>query len=135
MPQSKATRIRMITYYLDATTDAQRPRLVRRMGNGDPLTFNNTLGTAVAFDVENLQITYDLADGATNPANVRMTAADLAGTGRCAPNPCSRNQIRKVNVLLAARSRAMMKGTRQFLRNRLQTQISLRSLAFVDRYQ
>jgi prepilin-type N-terminal cleavage/methylation domain-containing protein len=130
-----ASRVRMISYYIDNVTDPLRPRLVRRMNNGHATNFDNTLGTAVAFDVENLQITYDLADGVTNPANVRMVKADLDGTGRCLPNPCSRNNIRKVNILLSGRSKAPTKGTRQFLRNRLQTQVSLRSLALVDRYR
>jgi prepilin-type N-terminal cleavage/methylation domain-containing protein len=125
---TEATRIRMITYYIDATTDPLRPRLVRRI--------NNMAGTAVAFDIENLQITYDLVDGAANPANVRMTAADMAPGGRCGLlNACSPNQIRKVNIMLSARSKLPLKGTRQFLRNRLMTQVSFRSLAFVDRYQ
>lgn len=131
-----ATRIRMISYYLDAVTTPGRPRLVRRMNNGDAMTFNNNLGNVVAFDVDNLTITYDLADGVTNPANVRMTASDLAGTGVCAPNPCSVNQIRKVNILLAGRSQRPLAGsTGQFLHNSLSTQVSLRSLSFVDRYR
>ena len=133
--ESNATRVRMITYYIDNTTTPGRPRLVRRLNSGDPVVFSNNLGTTVAFDIENLQISYDLADGVTNPANVKMTVADQNGTGRCAPNPCSRNNIRKVNIVLSGRSRVPTKGTRQFLRNRLQTQVSLRSLAFVDRYQ
>jgi prepilin-type N-terminal cleavage/methylation domain-containing protein len=124
---TEATRIRMISYYIDATTDPRRPRLVRRI--------NNQPGTAVAFDIENFQVSYDLADGVTNPANVRMVAADLNGAGRCAPNACSPNQIRKVNVMLSARTKTVMKGTQQYLRSRLLTQVSLRSLAFVDRYQ
>jgi hypothetical protein len=132
---TRATRIRMITYYVDAVTDPQRPRLVRRINNGHETLFDNNLGTAVAFDIEDLQITYDLADGVNNPANVRMTDADLDGTGACSPDPCNVNQIRKVNVLLAARSRIPMRGTNQFFRNRLVTQVSLRSLAFVDEYQ
>ncbi len=130
-----ATRIRMITYYIDATTDPSRPRLVRRMNNGNATTFDNALGTAVAFDLENFQISYDLVDGVTNPASVKMTVADLAGTGACSPDPCSPNQIRKVNVLLSGRSRAALQQTRQFFHNSLTTQVSLRSLAFVDRYQ
>jgi hypothetical protein len=48
---------------------------------------------------------------------------------------CSPNQIRKVNILMSGRSKSKMKGTNQYLRNRLLTQVSLRSLAFVDRYQ
>lgn len=132
---STATRIRMVSYYVDNVTDPRRPRLVRRINNGHPTTFDNTLGTVVAFDVESLQFTYDLADGVTNPSNVRMTAADLAGTGACAPNPCSPNQIRKINVLLRARSPRPLTATGQFFRKDLVTQVSVRSLAFVDRYR
>jgi hypothetical protein len=130
-----ATRIRMISYYIDATTDPARPRLVRRINNGDPLVFNNLLGSAVAFDVENLQITYDIADGVTNPSNVKMTALDQGVTGACAPNPCSPNQIRKVNIVLSARSRDGLPGTNQFFHNTLTSQVSLRNLSFVDRYR
>ncbi len=132
---TSASKIRMVTYYIDNVTDPQHPRLVRRINNGHPTAFNNNLGTAVAFDIENLQITYDLADGVGNPANVRMVAADLNGTGACNPDDCSPNQIRKVNIMLAGRSRLPMRGTRQFFRNTLVTQVSLRSLAFVDRYR
>jgi hypothetical protein len=134
---TQASRIRMISYYIDATTDAQRPRLIRRMNNGDPLTFNNNLGTAVAFDMEGLAITYDLVNGTTNPTNANMDGTDVTGGGggACAPAACSRNEIRKVNILLSGRSRVPLRLTRQFLRNRLQTQVSLRSLAFVDRYR
>jgi hypothetical protein len=131
-----ATRIRMITYYLDVTTDPLRPRLIRRMNNGHPTNFDNALGTVVAFDVENLQISYDLTDGVNRTlTNVRMDDADLDGSGRCSPRPCSPNQIRKVNIALSGRSRQPMKSTRQFFHNTLVTQVSLRSLAFVDRYR
>jgi prepilin-type N-terminal cleavage/methylation domain-containing protein len=132
---TEATRIRMTSYYIDAVTNPRRPRLVRRMNNGDPLIYNNTPGTAVALDIENMQITYDIADGVTNPANVRMTDADLDGTGACAPRACSPNQIRKINLLLSGRSQRPMRITGQFFHNTLVTQISLRSLAFVDRYR
>ena len=91
-------------------------------------------GQLAVFDVENLQITYDIADGVTNPANVRMTEADLNGTGACAPRSCSPNQIRKVNLLLSGRSERPSRVSQQFFHNTLTTQVSLRSLAFVDRY-
>ena len=68
-----ATRVRMISYYLD-TTVADHPRLVRRINNGHPTAFNNALGTAVAIDIENLQFTYDLVDGLNNPSNVQFVA-------------------------------------------------------------
>ena len=132
--QTQASRIRMITYYLDATTNPARPALVRRMNNGHPTAFNNALGTVVAFDVENLIVSYDIANGSTNPAHVRMTAADLTTTGACTPDPCSSNQIRKVNVTLVGRSNAKFRTTNGFMRNALSSQISLRSLSFVDKY-
>jgi prepilin-type N-terminal cleavage/methylation domain-containing protein len=135
-----ATRIRMISYYLDAVTDPRRPRLVRRMNNStDPAKwdeFDNNEGTAVAFDIEGLQITYDLSDDRDITfSNVRMDDADLDGSGACAPSPCYPGQIRKINIMLSARSRLPRRGTDQFFRNRLVTQVSLRSLAFVDRYR
>ena len=132
---STATRIRMVTYYIDSKTDPARPRLVRRVNNGHETTYNNNLGTALAFDVENLQISYDLVDGVNNPSNVKFSAADIAGTGACSPDPCSPNQIRKINVTLSGRSRIAMRQTKQFLRNTLATQVSLRSMSFVDRYR
>lgn len=128
-----ATRVRMISYYLD-TVIPGRPRLVRRINNGHETTFNNTLGTAVALDIENLQFTYDLADGVTNPSNVRFTAADLNGSGACNPNQCSVNQIRKVNIVLSGRSQKRFSTTNNFLRNVLTSQVSLRGMAFVDEY-
>lgn len=130
-----ATRIRLVSYYIDATTDPTRPRLVRRINNGSATTYNNLSGTAVAFDVENLQISYDLVDGVGNPSLVKMNAADLGGTGACAPFPCSPNQIRKINVTITGRSRTSMRQTRQFFRNTLTTQVSLRSMSFMDRYK
>jgi hypothetical protein len=132
-PNTSATRVRMVTYYIDNTLP-DHPRLVRRINNGHPTNFDNALGTAVAMDIENLQISYDLADGAGNPADVRFTAADLNGTGRCAPDPCSTTQIRKVNVVLTGRSRQQAKSTKQFFRNTLASQVSFRGMAFVDEY-
>ena len=87
--------------------------------------------------MENLQITYDLVDSASNPNNVKMNATDLSGAtgGACYPNPCSPNQIRKINLTLTGRSRTPMRQTRQYFRNTLTTQISLRSMSFVDKYR
>ncbi len=129
------SRIRMITYYLDNTIDPTTPRLMRHMNWGVPTLPVNQRGLTVAFGIENLQFTYDMVDGVTNPASVKMTAADLNGTGRCAPNACSPNQIRKVNVYLSGRSTQTFSLTKRFFRNALETQVSLRSLALVNRYQ
>jgi type II secretory pathway pseudopilin PulG len=122
---TQANRVRMITYFVDTTTNPASPRLMRQI-NGQP-------ANAVAFELEAFRITYDLADGVDNPVGVRMDDDDLNGAGACAPASCSPNQIRKANVTLAIRSekRNAIAG---FYHNTLYTQVALRSLAFVDRY-
>lgn len=131
---SRATRIRMISYYLETPDGGDRDlRLIRRVNNNPP--------TTVAFSIERFTVSFDLVDGVTNPVNVAMNAADLAGTGACDPDPgtppviaCSPNLIRKVNLRLTGRSLQPLQQTGQFFRNTLNTQVSLRSLALVDRY-
>jgi prepilin-type N-terminal cleavage/methylation domain-containing protein len=120
-----AFRIRLITYFVDTTTNPASPRLVRQMNGGTP--------NAVAFDLEAFRTTFDIADGVGNPATVRMDATDLGGGGACAPSPCSPNQIRKANVTLAIRSESKNQQS-GYYHNTLFTQVALRSLAFVDRY-
>jgi hypothetical protein len=132
---ANVSRIRMITYYLDNTLDPTTPRLIRHVGWGDPLAAVNRRGQTVAFGIENLQFTYDMVDGVNNTANVPMVAVDLTAAGACAPNPCSPNQIRKANVYLAGRSARRFSKTNRFFRTALNTQVSLRSLALVDRYR
>lgn len=111
----KAQRVVMVSYYIDATTVPSNPRLVRRVN----------MGTArpISMGVENLQASYDLIDGATNPTNVKTPVA-----------PNSNQQIRNVNLFLGARQ-TMNIGGEKPLRNGAATQISLRSMSFYDRYQ
>lgn len=114
-PPTTATRIWMITYYLDNTTDPQHVRLVRQVNFNPPQPVGEVL--------ENLQVTYNFVDGATNPSNQPTVPAGL-----------SENQIRAVNVFLGARSTATSTKTRKYLRTNLATQVSLRSMAYVSRY-
>jgi prepilin-type N-terminal cleavage/methylation domain-containing protein len=115
-PITTAMRVWLITYYLDITTDPLMPRLVRRV-NANP-------GRPVALVIDNLQISFDLVDGVTNPVNQAVPIA-----------PNSNNQIRKVNLFYSARSATQYSKTRAFFRTSLATQVSLRSLSFVNRYQ
>jgi hypothetical protein len=73
-----------------------------------------------------------------------MTAADLVDDGPCGPmadgqsvanyeSMCA-NKIRKVNVMLAMRSRGKSRNLNDFHRNTLFTQVSLRNLTFTDQY-
>ena len=117
-----ATRVRMISYYIDNTKPAH-PKLVRRINNGNQTTIDNTSGSTVAFDIDNLQISYDIANGTSTLANQR-----------CPPLGCSLNQIRKVNISLSARSRAVYSTTKKYFHNTLTTQVSLRGMAFVNEY-
>ena len=132
---AQVSRVRMISYYLDNTLDSNGPRLIRHLGWGVPSAPLNQRGRTVALNVDNLQITYDIADGKTNPSNVKMNATDLGTSGACNPAACSPNQIRKINVYVAARSNHPMRATGRFFRNSLSTQVSFRSLALVDRYR
>ena len=131
----RVSRVRMVTYYLDATTVADHPRLVRRANNGSPTTFDNTSGTAVGMDIVNLQLTYDISNGTGNPGNVEMVAADLTTSGACAPNACGVTQIRKVNIALTGQTQTKVPPRMQFMKNTLESQVSLRGMAFVDRYR
>jgi hypothetical protein len=74
--------------------------------------------------LEDLQLAYDLVDGVTNPTNIKTPTA-----------PNSPNQIRKVNIFLAGRSDSAMRNMDDYLQRSLSTQVSLRSLSFVDRYR
>jgi prepilin-type N-terminal cleavage/methylation domain-containing protein len=132
---TRVSRVRMITYYLQATTDPTRPRLIRRVNNGDPTTFDNNLGTAVALDTTDLQFAYDISNGTGNPGDVEMVAADLSGSGACSPNPCSQTQVRKVNIAITGRSGTKVPPRMTYLYNTLESQVSLRGMAFVDKYR
>ena len=114
-PPTTATRVWLITYYIDTNTDPNVPRLVRRV--------NNQPGQTVALVIEDLQLTYDLVDGVTNPTGVDTPTA-----------PNSPNQIRRANIYVAGRSSDEIKNTEEYLRRTLTTQVSLRSLSFVNRY-
>jgi len=77
----------------------------------------------VALILEDLQLSYDLVDGVNNPTGVKE-----------AVDPYSPSQIRKANILLSGRSSAENRHNGEFLRKSLTTQVSLRSLSYIDRY-
>jgi hypothetical protein len=118
-PPTTATRIWMITYYLDNITDPAHVRLVRRV-NFDPTPLAQL---AVGETLENMQFTYNYVDGVTNPSN-------QVGV----PSGYSENQIRSVNVFLGARSNYFDQQRLRYTRVNLQTQVSLRSMAYRNRY-
>lgn len=136
-----AQRVLMISYWLDITQTVNGqviPRLMRQVGlasaascaaNPPPL---NGCPRPVAEVIEGLEISYDYVNGLTPINNqVSSTSANTA----CGGCGITDNQIRKVNLYVAGRSDAMLTQTGQFMRTNLATQIDVRSLAFVSKYQ
>jgi hypothetical protein len=114
-PPTTATRIWMISYYLDNVTDPNDVRLIRRV-NFNP-------GQPVGETLEDLKFTYNFIDGVTNPSNQPTVPANY-----------SENQIRSVDVFLGARSNYSEMLQNRFIRSNLETQVSLRSMAYRNRY-
>lgn len=112
-------RVMMYTYYVDPNNGT--PRLTRMYNMGAP--------QALAGVVEDLQLTYDLVDGVTNPTDV----ADLPYTN--AGTTYSANQIRKATVHIGVRSETKSLRLQDYLRSHVTTVVSVRNLAFVDRYK
>ena len=114
-PPTSAKRVWLISYYLDFDAVPDMPRLIRRINYRD--------GSPVALVLENLQLSYDLVDGITNPINQKIPVP-----------PNGPAQIRKANILLSGRSSTAIRDTGEYLRRSLTTQVSLRSLSYFDRY-
>jgi prepilin-type N-terminal cleavage/methylation domain-containing protein len=125
------TRLRMVTYYVDAS---RTPAALVRCLNSQCVGTTPIPGQVVALGMENLQFSFDIVDGDTNPANIKMTTTDQAGGGACGTDPCSTNQVRKINLLLTMRSRHKLGQFKDYVHRNLSTQVSLRNLSFMDRY-
>jgi prepilin-type N-terminal cleavage/methylation domain-containing protein len=135
LPSVSLTRIKMISYYLlnDDPTDPRYPRLVRRINWGTPGT--------VGFGVQSFTVTYDLANTDVAFKGVSMTSDDIVdGDGACRDTvtgtnrTCSEDWVRKINVVLAARSLGLT-AQKLYYSNTLYSEIAVRSLAFQDRFR
>jgi prepilin-type N-terminal cleavage/methylation domain-containing protein len=115
-PTTSATRVSMVTYYLDTTTAADQSRLMRQEAFQPP--------RLIGQGIENVQLTYDIVDGSTNPTN-QVDAV----------SPYSPSQIRKMNLFLASRSDQQLQQTGRRVRSSISTQVTLRSMSFMDRYR
>ena len=136
------TRIWMVTYYIDSTTNPTHPQLVRQVNYpGYPTTATQSNAPQpIADDIEDLGFSYDIIDS-TAPTGTYPNGAGDAPQPACWATPCSSNsdtpqQIRAVNIYLAGRSEHPYQlGTAlTFFRNNLSTQVSIRSLAFTNQY-
>ncbi|HTZ74762.1 MAG TPA: prepilin-type N-terminal cleavage/methylation domain-containing protein [Candidatus Aquilonibacter sp.] len=136
------TRVWMVTYYLDSTTNPTHPQLVRQVNYpGYPTTATQTNAPQpIADDIEDLGFTFDIIDS-TAPSGTYPNGAGDAPQPACWAHPCSSNsdtpqQIRAVNVYLAGRSERpyQLGNALTFFHNNLSTQVSIRSLAFTNQY-
>src|ERR1700683_5174436 len=129
-PPTTITRVWLINYYIDSTTNPQHPQLVRQVNYP---AFPSVAAAAnppqpIADNIENLTFSYDINGPGATYVNAGNAPTQLP--------PDSPNQIRAVNVFLAGRSENPYKsgGSSQFLRNSLSTQVSLRSLSFQNQF-
>jgi prepilin-type N-terminal cleavage/methylation domain-containing protein len=111
-PPTTASRVWMITYYLNMANQ-QRPMLMRQV--------NFRPASPVAEVIEDLSISYDINGGLPNTPTVEPAFSPSA--------------IRKVNLSLAARADNAYSQNKTYFRNNLQTQVSVRSLAFYSNFQ
>jgi hypothetical protein len=111
-----ATRVLVITYYLDNTISP--PRLMRQVSGHMPMP--------VAENVVFLQFSYDLYDSATG--TVITNRADGGASQSLTPN-----QITKINILHMAMN-STMKGVKGYQGLDLQTSVSARNLTFQNNY-
>jgi prepilin-type N-terminal cleavage/methylation domain-containing protein len=114
-PPISAKRIWMITYFI-STANPQIPMLMRQVNFNAP--------EEVGQVIEGLQFSYDLTSPSVLPG---VDERDIVA-------PDTPNQIRKVNIYLAARSEYPYSVTNQYFRMNLLTQVSMRSLTFESRY-
>ncbi|HEY6444453.1 MAG TPA: prepilin-type N-terminal cleavage/methylation domain-containing protein [Candidatus Acidoferrales bacterium] len=134
-PPTTITRVWLISYYIDSTTDPLHPQLMRQVNYPNyPAANPVNPPQAIADNIEALSFSYDitgsLAPGGTYPAGAGNAPGPVAPDGP--------NQIRAANIFLAGRSEAFDQSTTsaspQFLRNNLSTQVSIRSLAFLNTF-
>lgn len=114
-PPTRAFRVNVVTYFLDPAPSGDTVRLMRQVNANPP--------AAVAESIQDLQLTYDIFE------ETGGTAADLPSAGG------TPNQIRKVNVVVLARSLRPELGGGRYEHIALRTAVSARNLAFRDRYE
>jgi prepilin-type N-terminal cleavage/methylation domain-containing protein len=117
-PTTTATRIWMVTYFLD-NTNPLRPQLMREV--------NLNPAQAVGEVIENLQIFYDVLNAGSTPPSVTPAVE--------APTYAQLAYVRDAYVLLYARSENPYSQSRTYFRNNLETVVSMRGLDFFNEFQ
>jgi prepilin-type N-terminal cleavage/methylation domain-containing protein len=135
-PQTSITRIWMVTYYLDTTTNPAKPMLVRQVNYPNyPAGAPTNPPQQIADSIEALTFSYDIT-GSVDPAGTYPAGSGNASTPQYPDMP---SQIRAVNIFLGGRSEssytAQAQNASTVLHNNLATQVCPRSLSFTNLYQ
>jgi hypothetical protein len=128
------TRIWMVTYYEDSTTNPLRPQLVRQVNYPNyPTSAATYPAQTIGEAVEDLQFTYDIINSTAPNGTYPNGPGDAPTPDLTYDSPL---QIRAVNVFLAGRSEYpyTASSSMQYLHNNLSTQVSIRNLAFVNQF-
>jgi hypothetical protein len=123
----------MVTYYLDTATNPSKPQLVRQINYpGFPAASPTYPAQQIADCIEDLNFTYDIINS-TAPGGTYLAGA---GNAQTPVAPDTAFQIRAVNALMYARSEYPITtgSSKNYFRNNLSTQVSIRSLAFVNQF-
>jgi prepilin-type N-terminal cleavage/methylation domain-containing protein len=139
--QITITRVWMVTYYIDSTTNALRPQLVRQVNYPNYPTAATASNPAqpIGESLNQLQFTYDIINS-NAPAGTYPNGPGDAPTPASWTSPTvgadTPQQIRAVNIFLAGRSEYAYNGAAspQYFYNNLTTQVSIRNLAFVNQF-
>jgi prepilin-type N-terminal cleavage/methylation domain-containing protein len=135
-PPTSVTRVWLVTYYIDSTTNPLSPQLIRQVNYPNypaPGIAAANPPQAIADNLENLSFSYDITGSNFPGIGVYPEGPGNVPTPTIPDTPA---QIRAVNVFLAGRSEQPYRAssTPQYLRNNLSTQVSIRSLSFTDTF-
>lgn len=117
-PTTTATRVWMITYFID-NTNPSRPELMRQVNLNPPQVVGEV--------IENLQIFYDILNAGSSP--ITVTA------GQESPTQAQLADIRDAYILLYARSENPYSQSGTYFRNNLEAVVSIRGLDFYNEFQ
>jgi prepilin-type N-terminal cleavage/methylation domain-containing protein len=121
-PPITASRVRIVSYWIDNVTNVKLPTLIRQVNFNAPY--------AVAQGVEDLQVTYSIAQA----SSVGAYGTPGPGNAKYPISPDTPAQIRTVNLFVAARTENPYSQNGQYFRDNMVTTVCVRSLSFVNRY-
>jgi type II secretory pathway pseudopilin PulG len=122
LPKAKMSvrRVLMYTYYVHMDSSGT-PRLMRALNMFGP--------QALAGVIEDLTLSFDLVDGTSNPTNVKTLPYTQGSVTYGA------SLARKANIHVGVRAEDKSARQHDYVRSHVSTVVSLRNLAYVDRYK